>query len=142
MSYLVSPYNTINQVNRELTRLFNDQSSSSVSDISWSPQVDISETEQSYLVTADMPGVKPEDIEINLHEGVLTIKGERHAEEVSNDKNFTRRERVRGTFFRQFKVPQTADGETVSARSSHGVLEITIPKVQEAQPIKIVVEGN
>lgn len=143
MNYRVSPFNALNQLNRELNRFFDDRPLGQLSEGSnWSPQVDISESEDSFLVTADMPGVKPEDIEISLHQGVLTIKGERNTEEEVNEANFTRRERVRGTFYRQFTVPQTADEDTVSAKSNHGVLEITIPKGQKAKPISITVEGD
>lgn len=143
MNYRVSPFNALNQINRELNRFFDDRPLGQISENSnWSPQVDISETEDSFLVTADMPGVKPEDIEISLHQGVLTLKGERKTEEEVSEANFTRRERVRGTFYRQFTVPQTADEDTVSAKSNHGVLEITIPKGHKAKPISITVEGD
>ena len=143
MNYRVSPFNALNQINRELNRFFDDQPPGQYTEgANWSPQVDISETEQSFVVTADMPGVKPENMEISLHQGVLTIRGERNTDNEVTESNFTRRERIRGTFYRQFNLPETADEETVSAKSNNGVLEITIPKAQKAKPISITVEGE
>ncbi len=143
MNHLVSPFNALNQINRELNRFFDDRPAGHLADgANWSPQVDISETEQSFVVTADMPGVKPEDMEISLHQGVLTIRGKRNTDSEVTESNFTRRERIRGTFYRQFNLPETADEETVSAKSNNGVLEITIPKAQKARPISISVIGE
>ena len=143
MSYLASPFNALNQINRELNRFFDDRPPGRLVDsANRAPQVDISENEDAFLVSADMPGVKPEDMEISLHQGVLTIKGKRSTSGEVNESGFTRRERIRGTFYRQFNLPATADEETVSARLNQGVLEITIPKGRKARPISITVEGD
>ena len=148
MSNLVSPFNTFNQLNRELNRIFDARplthqvSQRVVEGSGWTPRVDIAETTDAFCVKADIPGVNPEDIEISLHKGVLTVRGERKTDDEVNEGNFTRRERYRGTFSRQFNLPETADEETVSARSANGVLEITIPKVKKTEPINIVVESE
>ena len=144
MNNFVSPFNAFNQLNRELGRFFDDspQAYQVVEGTRWKPHVDIAENAECFRVTADIPGVKPEDIEISLHKGVLTVRGERKTDESMEDGNFTRRERFRGTFSRQFNLPDTADEETVSARSTNGVLEITIPKAKKAKPISITVEGE
>jgi len=144
MSYFVSPFNRMNQINRELNRFFDDRPMTHqvVEGTNWTPHVDITENKDSFQVKADIPGVKPEDIEISLHKGVLTVRGERKTDEEVSEDNFTRRERFRGTFSRQFNLPDTADEETVSARSNNGVLEITIPKAKKAKPISITVEGD
>ena len=144
MNNFVSPFNAFNQLNRELGRFFDDrpQAYQVVEGTRWTPHVDIAESPECFRVTADIPGVKPEDIEISLHRGVLTVRGERKTDESMEDGNFTRRERYRGTFSRQFNLPDTADEETVSARSTNGVLEITIPKAKKAKPISITVEGE
>lgn len=135
MSYLVSPFRPLNQINRDLNRFFDGGRLSQFTEgANWSPQVDIVENDEAFVVTADMPGVKPEEMEISLHHGVLTIKGERNTENEVTESDFTRRERVRGTFYRQFNLPETADEDTVSAKSNDGVLEITIPKASKAKP--------
>lgn len=143
MNYRVSPFGALNELSRELNRFFDDDrrfSASLVDSSSWTPHVDISETADSFKVVADLPGVKPEDIEISLHKGLLTIRGERSSDEEVEKENFSRRERFRGTFLRQFNLPESADEETVSARSNNGVLEVTIPKAKQTQPISIAVD--
>lgn len=144
MSYFVSPFNTMNQINRELGRFFDDRplGHQATEGIKWKPHVDITEDEDCFRVIADIPGVKPDEIAISLHKGLLTVRGERKTDEEVSKDNFTRRERYRGTFSRQFNLPDTADESTVSAKSAHGVLEITIPKAKKAKPINIAVEGE
>ena len=144
MSYLVSPFNALNDINRELNRIFDDrQMPAQRADVTrWAPQVDIIETDEGFRVIADVPGVKPEDIEISLHKGVLTVKGERSTLTEDSNESFTRRERIRGSFVRQFNLPESADEETVSAKSVNGVLEISIPKSTVPSPISITVEGE
>ena len=144
MSYLVSPFNALNDINRELNRIFDDRPMPAQrADITrWAPQVDIIETDEGFRVIADVPGVKPEDIEISLHKGVLTVKGERSTLTEDSNESFTRRERIRGSFVRQFNLPESADEETVSAKSVNGVLEISIPKSTIPSPISIKVEGE
>ena len=144
MSYLVSPFNALNDINRELNRIFDDRPMPAQrADITrWAPQVDIIETDEGFRVIADVPGVKPEDIEISLHKGVLTVKGERSTVTEDSNESFTRRERIRGSFVRQFNLPESADEETVSAKSVNGVLEISIPKSTIPSPISIKVEGE
>jgi len=134
----------LNQLSRELNRFFDDSplDTALTEYTSWSPQVDIFETQDAFRVLADLPGVKSEDIEVSLHQGVLTIRGERGTDKEVKENNFARRERMRGAFSRQFHLPDTADEETVSAKSNNGVLEITIPKARRATPVSITVEGE
>lgn len=144
MSYLVSPFSALNDINRELNRIFEDRpyGLQRAEYASWAPQVDILETEESFRVVVDVPGVKPEDIEISLHKGVLTVKGTRETVNEESGESYSRRERFRGNFVRQFNLPESADEETVSAKSVNGVLEITIPKSKPTSPISITVEGE
>ena len=144
MSYLVSPFSALNEINRELNRIFDDRPYNVQRGelASWAPQVDILETEDGFRVVADVPGVKPEDIEISLHKGVLTVKGNRDTVTKDSNETFSRRERIRGSFVRQFNLPESANEETVSAKSVNGVLEITIPKAERKSPISISVEGE
>lgn len=104
---------------------------------SWAPLVDIKEESDRFLVMADLPGVKKEDIQISLEQHTLTLKGERHFEKSENKNGYTRRERTQGQFYRRFSLPQTADDAKISAKYTHGVLEIVIPKKEPAVEKKI-----
>jgi HSP20 family protein len=103
--------------------------------------VDIKENEESYVLHADIPGVDPKDIEIDMEDGVLSIRGERRIDEEQEGENYRRVERVRGSFYRRFNLPDTVDAERITARSNHGVLEVTIPKQEKVKPRRITVEG-
>jgi len=107
----------------------------------WVPAVDIREEGQRYVIHADVPGVKPEDIEVHMEDGVLTIKGQRYSESKDEREGYKRVERVRGSFFRRFSLPDTADAEAISAKSKDGVLEIIIPKQAKVMPKRIKVES-
>ena len=140
MSYLAtSPFGALNQMNRELNRIFTEQplEANVIESRQWVPGMDLSESEAAFHVVADVPGVNPDDIEISLHKGVLTIKGHRKTETETTERRLTRRERTFGSFFRQFTLPESADEDTVTARANNGVLEITIPKAEKTQPISI-----
>lgn len=129
---------------RELNNLFDprsrgdDATRAATSD--WAPAVDIKEEADHYQILADLPGVKPEDVDVTMEKGVLVIKGQRKAESKEESDNYKRVERVRGSFYRSFALPDTADVERISARSNHGVLEITIPKQPVVQPRKIEIQ--
>lgn len=105
----------------------------------WTPAVDIREEADNYLLTADLPGVKPEDIDITMENGVLTIQGKRDEETRSETEGYKRYERIRGSFMRRFALPDTANGEDIKAETRHGVLEVTIPKHPQVQAKKISV---
>ncbi|MEM7365815.1 MAG: Hsp20/alpha crystallin family protein [Pseudomonadota bacterium] len=104
--------------------------------------MDISESESSYTVVADLPGVKPEDVEVSLHNSVLTIRGERDVEQSDGTGNVRRRERFRGTFLRQFTLPEHADADGITAKTMNGVLSICIPKSRTSKQISINVDGE
>ena len=140
------PLGMLRRFHDEVSRLFDedyygvaggDQSSAATSH--WAPAVDIKEEQDRYVLRADVPGVDSKDIEITMENGVLTIKGERKLEEKEEREGYKRVERVYGTFFRRFTLPDTADAEKVSASSKNGVLEVTIPKQEKVQPRKIKV---
>lgn len=94
----------------------------------WAPAVDIKEEKNRFLVIADIPGVKKEDIHISLENNILTIHGERKLESEEKNENYSRVERMQGQFYRRFSLPETADESKISAKCKHGVLEICIPK--------------
>jgi HSP20 family protein len=145
MNYRISPLGSLSQINRELNRFFDDRyfPAAPLADTTrWTPSVDIHESEEAFTVLADVPGVKPEDMEISLHKGVLTIRGERHVDKEENESNYSHRERIRGSFMRQFNLPESADEATVTAKSVNGVLEISIPRSKKSQPVNITVQGE
>jgi HSP20 family protein len=103
--------------------------------------VDIKEEGQRYVLYADLPGVDSKDIEITQENGVLTIRGERRFEDEEHRSHYRRIERVYGSFYRRFTLPDAADAEGITARSRNGVLEVVIPKHEKVLPRKITVEG-
>jgi len=107
----------------------------------WRPAVDIKEEDNRFLIKADIPGVDPKNIEITMEDGVLTIKGERTSEKEEKREDFRRVERSRGTFYRRFSLPDTADAEKIEANGRDGVLEIVIPKQDKVLPRRITVKS-
>lgn len=107
----------------------------------WTPRVDIKEEANRFLILADVPGVDPSQIEVNMEKGILSIKGERKEESRSEGENFTRVERSRGLFYRRFALPDSADPEKITAAGKHGVLEIAIPKKPETTPRRITINA-
>ncbi len=107
----------------------------------WRPAVDIREEDECYLLTADLPGVNPDNIEITLDDSVLTIKGSRASVDDETAEGYRRTERISGSFLRRFTLPDTANGEEIDARTSNGVLEVSIAKQARLQPRKIEVQS-
>lgn len=106
----------------------------------WVPAVDIKEEDDRYVLHADIPGVKPEDIDITMEHGVLSIRGERKFEEKEEKENYRRIERSHGIFYRRFTLPDNTDPEGITATGDNGVLEVVIPKTTESQFKRIEVK--
>lgn len=132
------PWGLLNQLQRELERGVAEGSTATAE---WAPAVDIKEEPDKFVLQADIPGVKPEDIDISMEEGVLTIKGEKKTEAVTEKENYKRVERTYGSFYRRFSLPDTANPDAITAVSKNGVLEVTIPKREAVQPKKISVSS-
>lgn len=133
-----------NDINQLLERNYaedRDADSSKVVTSRWSPAVDIQEKEDRFILKADLPGIAAEDIDITMDNGVLTLKGERTDESEEEREGYHRIERVRGSFYRRFSLPDTADASRIEAKGKNGVLEIVIPKQEKAQPKKIEVKS-
>lgn len=103
----------------------------------WMPRVDIREEDKGFVILADVPGIDPASIEVQMDKNILSIRGERMAESEGQQGEFTRVERSHGVFYRHFVLPDSADAEGISATGRHGVLEITIPKRPETTPRRI-----
>jgi len=107
----------------------------------WTPAVDIVEHKDRFIVRADVPGVNPDDIDVSMDAGILSVCGERRAEDRSEVEGVQRYERSVGRFDRRFTLPDTADAESITARSANGILEISIPKLPEVRARRIAVES-
>ena len=106
----------------------------------WSPQVDIVEDEKEYLIKADLPEMKKDEINVSVENGVLSVSGERKTEKEEKNKKFHRIERSYGRFERTFMVPEDADGAKVKAEFKDGVLQVHLPKNPVAKPKAIEVK--
>jgi len=106
----------------------------------WTPAVDIFETENELVLKADLPEVDPKDVDIQIENGTLTLKGNRAFETEKNGKGYHRIERSYGSFVRAFSLPETVDPENVKADFKNGVLSVTIAKKEIAKPRSIKVE--
>jgi HSP20 family protein len=143
------PYSLLDQLQREFFRSGafpyaregsnDDNSKIEVSD--WHPAVDIKEEKERYVIHADLPGVEAKEIDITMENGILTMKGERKMDKEEEHEGYKRVERVRGTFYRRFSLPDTADTDKIEAKSKDGVLEITVPKHAKVQPRRISVSS-
>lgn len=111
-------------------------------DTEWSPRIDIDEDASNFVVTADVPGVAPKDIQVSMQGGVLSISGERKAEAEKKKKNYHRKECMTGSFERKFLLPDTADDTKVTAEGKHGVLTIKVAKKPAVKPRTIAVKSD
>lgn len=108
----------------------------------WMPVADIIETDKEYVIKAELPEVKKEDVKVTLDNDVITISGERRQEKEHKDENEIRVESLYGTFSRSFSLPENVDPKSVRAESKDGVLRIRIPKTQAAatKPVSIEIK--
>src|SRR2546423_5026735 len=126
----------------QLNRLFSDffgRASQEQNLTSWAPAVDIYEGEHELVVKADLPDIRPEELDIRVENNILTIRGERKFEKKVDEKNYLRVERSYGSFARSFALANTVNSEAINADYKDGVLTLTIPKREEAKPKQIKV---
>jgi HSP20 family protein len=136
------PWSIFDQLRRDMERaVAQGPGEEGVTAADWVPAVDIREEKDAFVITADVPGVDPKSIEVHTENGRLIIKGQRDTDKKEQHDGYKRIERVHGTFFRRFTLPDTADVEKIQAKSHLGVLEVRIPKHEKLQPRKISVEG-
>jgi len=132
-------------LHRNLNRIFDDRffpvsEATTYEATDWVPRVDIFEEEHNFIVTADVPGVDASAIEITLDKNILTIRGSRNSTSTNEEDGYKRRERFTGDFVRLFTLPEAADSNNITAKTTNGVLSVTIPKTAESQPrlIKVI----
>jgi HSP20 family protein len=133
-----SPYG---QLREQLNRLFDVSASRAPESFGdWSPALDAFEDKDKYVVSLELPGMKREDISVTVHDGVLTVAGERKSEQDSKTGAVHRSERYYGKFTRSVSLPSTAKTDNVAASYKDGVLQIELPKAEEAKPKSIEVK--
>ena len=132
---IYEPWSLLQQLHKELESKSTHPDTSTTAE--WVPLVDIKEEAHRYVVWADLPGVSPDAIDITMENGILTLNGEREIIEKTREQGYKRVERTYGSFSRRFSLPDTADAGGITARSQHGVLEISITKKIVEQPKKI-----
>ena len=107
------------------------------------PTLDIAESAESFDISVDLPGVKPEDVKVEMHDGKLTVSGKRETVRDQKDKSYHRIERSSGSFYRAIALPSDVDVEKIDAAYDHGVLHVKLPKALKQQPKKIEIRtGN
>jgi HSP20 family protein len=142
-----NPWKELEEMEKRLSTVFGPARSAAGGDkqeaiavTEWSPLVDITEDDKEFVVKAEIPEMKKEDIKINVHDDVLTISGERKYEKEEKGKKYHRVERAYGSFMRSFTLPEEADGTKVSAEYKDGVLKVHLPKSEKAKPKAIEVK--
>jgi len=148
------PWNLVNRLQRDIERTFTREFGANNADarvntaadidnqrVDWTPSVDVRETQDGFVLTADVPGVNPKDIEVTMENGLLTIRGTRPNDAPAEQNGYARVERTTGRFLRRFTLPESANAEAVTAKTNHGVLTLTIPKRAEVQPRRIEVQA-
>ena len=129
----------LDRLQREMNRAFDDffrgdlVSSETFFNQSWSPAVDISESKDSYVIHAELPGVKKDEVKITMQDNIVTIRGEKKAENEKKEENYHRVERTYGMFERSFTLPGPVKNENIEAKFDDGVLSIVLPKTEEAR---------
>lgn len=128
----------ISDLNREMNRLFDSFFRGEVADdgtigSTWSPAVDILEKEDSYVLEAELPGLKKEDVKISVQDNILTLRGEKKDERKESRKGYLRMETGYGSFMRSFTLPTTINTSKIEAEFKDGVLKISVPKAEEAK---------
>ncbi len=135
-----SPWTEMNRLAREMDSLFGN-SWSQTSDL-WAPPVDVEETADHIVLTAELPGMRREQIDIELEDGVLTIQGEKKEEQKEEGTQGLLYERRWGTFTRRFTLPRAVDAANITASYEDGILTIRVPKAEEAKGRKIEIGGS
>jgi len=138
----VAPFATLQ---REIDRLFDDFTRGwptvATAESALVPSIDVTETDKEIEITAELPGIEEKDVQVNLADGVLTIRGEKKAEKEQKDKNYRLVERSYGSFERSLELPDGVDPDAIKASIAKGVLKVTVPKPAPAQVKKVEVKS-
>ena len=141
MLYRMTTSSPIFGLRREIDRLFDDTFTRDGSN--WSPAVDVRENDNEISLDLELPGIKPEDVEITAENGILTVRGEKKSEKKEGEENrYHVIERSYGSFLRTFQLPQGIDEDQINAHFENGILAIHIPKAALPQPKKIQIAAG
>lgn len=141
-----SPFKELEEMEKRLLNFFGHvpgalgEKKEALTVTEWAPLVDISEDDREYIIKAEIPEMKKEDIKLHVNHDVLTITGERKHERDEKNKKYHRVERSYGSFMRSFSLPEDADGTKVAAEYKDGVLKVHLPKSEKSQPKAIEVK--
>ena len=137
-----NPFADFENLHRELATFIDDNREDRAAAIEWSPVVDIIEEEKAYVINAELPAMKREDVRVELEDRVLTISGERKTEKEEKTRKYHRVERAYGTFSRSFELPDNIEPNKISASYKEGVLTVSVAKSERALPKQIEVKVN
>ncbi len=142
-----SPFGDVWDLQDEVNRLFRSfgggmarRNEEGTENALWAPSVDIAEDKEAVKITAELPGMRQGDVKINVENGVLTLRGERKFSDETKKENYCRIERSYGAFSRSFSLPPTVEPDRIKATMKDGLLEILVPKKEEAKPKEIQIE--
>jgi HSP20 family protein len=138
------PFEGLNRIQSRINDLFDEtfgrsRAVSAGANGIWYPPVDVLESRDSYLIRAELPGMKKEDFNLEVRDGTLSLCGERKFEEPANGVDYHRVERASGKFVRSFSLPHTVKSDQIKASYRDGILEIHVPKAEEAKPKQITI---
>jgi HSP20 family protein len=136
------PFRSMLTVKRDLDRMFGEYDDDEATTSLWHPAVDIFETKDNLVLRAELPGMKKDEVHISVENNVLTLKGERKFDKEIKRENYHRVERVYGNFCRSFTLPTSIDRSKIEASFQDGVLEVTMPRAEEAKPKQIEIKVN
>jgi HSP20 family protein len=144
--FRIDPFRELEEMSNRLSRIFGrplppkEGGKEEMTIAEWSPLVDITEDDKEYVIKAELPEVKKEDVKLSIHDDVLSISGERKYEKEEKGKKYHRVERAYGSFTRSFTLPDDADAAKIAAEYKDGVLKVHLPKSEKAKPKSIEVK--
>lgn len=140
------PFRELEEMSARLNRFFNQPMARQLADngemslADWTPAMDVQETDAEYVVKADLPAVKKEDVKVEIQDGMLSVSGERKQEKEEKNKRFHRIERAYGRFERRLSLPTEVDPKKIAAEFRDGVLQVHLPKAPSARPQTVEVK--
>lgn len=139
----LNAWNQLTTLRDEINRLFDVPAAETESEVfnTWAPAMDLYEDKDNLVLRAELPGLKKEDIDVSLHEGTVTVSGERKNEKKYEEAETSREERFYGRFQRTLTLPKPVDAAKVTAAYKDGILTVTLPKTDEAKPRQIAVNA-
>ena len=139
-----NPWAGLSRIQRQMSEMFDHfaDNDESVTNISWVPRVEVSEHKDKYQLSVELPGIDKKDVHVEVQNNTLSISGEKESAIEDQDENYHIRERVYGKFNRTFELPSRIEADKIDAKYNNGVLNLAIPKAEEAKPKQIEVKIN